>query len=186
MIRMDHSHVLTAFHRFRANTSPARKRAIADHICLALSVHAQLEEEIFYPALRFALQDDEVLDKSKPEHDEMRGHIEQLRSLDPQDATFDETLLTLMRTVMHHVADEETRLLPTAERVLADQLGSLGARMTKRRLELIAPHTREIASTGARVFPAGAAIAIGGALALGAMLFANAAKNVRRGHWPRH
>jgi hypothetical protein len=185
MIRMDHTHVMAAFHRYKADTSAQRKRAIAEHISLALSVHAQLEEEIFYPALRGVLGGDEVLGKSEPEHDEMRGHIAKLRGLEPTDPAFDETFLALMRVVIHHVADEETQLLPAAERLLADQLAPLGAEMTKRRIELVKPHSGEIATTAARTFPAGAAaIALGGALALGAMLFASAkTSSSGRGRW---
>jgi len=62
MIRMDHTHVMAAFHRYKSDTSVARKQAIVEHICLALTVHAQLEEEIFYPALQRVLSGDEVLD----------------------------------------------------------------------------------------------------------------------------
>jgi hemerythrin superfamily protein len=185
MIRMDHTHVMAAFHRYKGDTSVERKQAIVEHICLALSVHAQLEEEIFYPALQRVLSGDEVLDKSEPEHDQMRAYIEQLRQLEPNDAAFDQTFMSLMRTVIHHVADEETRLLPAAERLLTEELGTLGAQMTKRRMELLGPHVSEVASSGARTFPAGTAIAIGGALALGAMLFATAKSNVSRGRWGR-
>ncbi|HEU4655256.1 MAG TPA: hemerythrin domain-containing protein [Steroidobacteraceae bacterium] len=185
MIRMDHTHVMAAFHRYKSDTSPARKQAIVEHICLALTVHAQLEEEIFYPALQSVLQGDEVLNHSKPEHDEMRGYIDKLRGMSPEEDAFDDTLMDLMRVVIHHVADEETRLLPAAERLLGDQLGSLGAQMTKRRMELLGPHAGEIVRTGARTFPAGAAIAIGGALAIGAMLFAKTKSNSSRVRWTR-
>ncbi len=183
MIRMDHTHVMAAFHRYKKDTSPARKQAIVEHICLALTVHAQLEEEIFYPALQTVLQGDEVLNDSKPEHDEMRGYIDKLRGMSPEEDAFDDTLMDLMRVVIHHVADEETQLLPAAERLLGDQLKSLGAQMTKRRMELLGPHAGEIVSTGARTFPAGAAIAIGGALALGAMLFAKSQRRSGNGRW---
>jgi hemerythrin superfamily protein len=183
MIRMDHTHVMAAFHRFKADTSPARKKAIAEHICLALTVHAQLEEEIFYPALGEVLAGDPALDKSKPEHDEMRDYVDKLHQLNPEDDAFDDTLMNLMRVVIHHVADEETRLIPAAERQLADQLGTLGAQMTKRRMELLGPHAGEIASTGVRTFPTGAALAIGGALALGAVLFATTKSNSDRTRW---
>jgi hypothetical protein len=183
MIRMDHTHVLAAFHRYKSDTSAARKQAIVEHICLAVSVHAQLEEEIFYPALQSVLQGDETLEKSEPEHDEMRGYIAQLREMSPDQSGFDETFMALMRTVIHHVADEETRLLPAAERLLADRLGSLGAEMTKRRLQLAGPHTSEILSSGARTFPTGTALAIGGALALGTMLFASRKRNQSRSEW---
>ncbi|MFC5870699.1 hemerythrin domain-containing protein [Aquincola agrisoli] len=80
MIRLDHSHVLTMSHRYRANASPERKRLIADAVCLALEIHAQLEEEIFYPALEVVLTADEVLGKSRPEHDEVRRLIGRRRS----------------------------------------------------------------------------------------------------------
>ncbi len=86
-----------------------------------------------------------VIDKSVPEHDEMRRLIARLREMTPGDAEYDRTFMELMRDVMHHVADEETVLLPAAERMLADELGELGAKMTKRRLELSAPRAGEIA-----------------------------------------
>jgi hypothetical protein len=61
--------------------------------------------------------------------------------------------MELMRDVLHHVADEETILLPEAERVLADRLGELGAAMTKRRMQLVLPRSGEIASDMARSIP---------------------------------
>src|SRR5688500_16558577 len=133
MIRMDHTHVVSAFHQFQVDTPPRVKKGLADNICLALEVHAQLEEEIFYPALR-EVAPDETLDKAKPEHDEMRSLVARLRALQPGDAAFDQTMFELMRTVLHHVADEETQLLPKAERLLASQLSEMGARMTRRRM----------------------------------------------------
>jgi hypothetical protein len=170
MVRMDHSHVLTTFHQYRAETSPRQKKGLADTVCVALEIHAQLEEEIFYPALR-AIADTEFLHKSVPEHDQMRRLITQLRNLEPGHATYDETFFELMNNVMHHVADEETLLLPTAERVLADRLGELGAEMTKRRLQLAAPRTGEIAGGIARsVGPGSLALGAGALLACSYLL----------------
>jgi hypothetical protein len=146
---MDHAHVLTTFHQYQADTSPRIKKGLADTVCVALEIHAQLEEEIFYPALR-AIADTDFLQKSVPEHDQMRRLITQLRNLEPGHGSYDETFFELMNKVMHHVADEETLLLPTAERVLADRLGELGAEMTKRRLQLAAPRSGEIAGSIAR------------------------------------
>jgi hypothetical protein len=159
MIRMDHTHVFAVFHRFKADTSPARKSALVRNACLALEVHAQLEEEIFYPALRAIGADADVLDKSVPEHDEMRGLISRLRALSPEDAGFDDTFHALQRAVVHHVADEESVLLPLAERTLAPRLSELGAQMTRRRMQLIAPHARELAATSAQSFPLAAIVA---------------------------
>lgn len=163
MIRMDHTHVLTTFHQYGPAASARVKKGLADQVCVSLEIHAQLEEEIFYPAMR-AVADTEAVRKSVPEHDEMRRLIAQLRKLTPADAGFDETFYQLMNGVMHHVADEETLLLPAAEKVLADQLGELGARMTQRRLQLAAPRTGEIAGSMARSMGAGAVVAGAGAL----------------------
>ena len=76
---------------------------------------------------------EKVLEKEVPEHDQMRRFIAQLRSMEPTDTGYDNTFMELMRTVIHHVADEETMLLPAAERLMPDRLGELGAQMTKRR-----------------------------------------------------
>jgi hypothetical protein len=119
-----------------------------------------------------------MMQKSQPEHDEMRRLIEELRGRmsdgTADDASFDDLFLDLMRVVIHHVADEETRLLPAAERLMSEQLVPLGAEMTKRRMELMKPHAREIATTTARSFPAGAFLLAAGALAVGAALMPRA------------
>jgi len=138
MIRMDHTHVMAAFHRYHADSPWWRKRAIVELACTALEIHAQLEEEIFYPALGEAIPGDDTLEKSKPEHDKMREDIAKLRAMGPDDASYDARFMQLMREVIHHVADEETVLLPTAERALASRLSELGQQMTKRRMQLVA------------------------------------------------
>jgi hypothetical protein len=163
-IRLDHTHALATYHKYRADMAPSRKRALADTLSLALEIHARLEEEIFYPAMRSV--DPDLIDKSVPEHNEMRRLIGQLRGLDPSSPEFDRTLHALMRDVMRHVADEETLLLPDAERVLGERLGEIGARMTRRRMELVAPHAGEIAVNTARTFP-GVVAALAGVAAVG-------------------
>lgn len=171
MIRMDHTHVFAVFHRFKHSTSHARKSALVRNACLAIDVHAQLEEEIFYPELRDAAGADPVLDRSGPEHNEMRALMQQLRSMTPDDAGYDRTFHALMRTVIHHVADEESVLLPEAERRMTpERLHELGAQMTKRRMELVRPHARELAATSVQSFPVMSMLAATSALTLGALL----------------
>jgi hemerythrin superfamily protein len=170
MIRMDHTHVFALFHRFKANTSPARKRALVRNACLALEIHAQLEEELFYPALRQAAGNDPVLDRSGPEHNEARALIGRLREMTPEDADFDRTVHALMRTVIHHVAEEEAVLLPEAERTLGERLHELGAQMTRRRMQLLAPHAGEVAATSVQSFPVMSLLAATSALVIGSML----------------
>jgi iron-sulfur cluster repair protein YtfE (RIC family) len=93
MIKLDHTHVLAAFHRYRTDAPQWRKAAIVNTICAALEIHAQLEEEIFYPALRAANPTATVLDKSVPEHDAMRESIAKLRSMDLDSTGYDATLM---------------------------------------------------------------------------------------------
>lgn len=151
MIRRDHSKVLAAFHRYDTAAKPQAKQALVNMVCLALEVHAQIEEEIFYPAMRGT--DPQAVDKSIPEHDEMRRLMGELRSMDPAGADYDARFLALMRVVMHHVADEETTLLPQAERMLAGRVGELGGQMLRRRLQLMAPRAGELARSSAGAMP---------------------------------
>jgi iron-sulfur cluster repair protein YtfE (RIC family) len=167
MIKLDHTHVLTAFHRYRTDTPHWRKAAIVNTICAALEIHAQLEEEVFYPALRAANPTATVLDKSVPEHTAMRESIARLRGMDPDATAYDDTLMELMREVIHHVADEETILLPMAEESLAHDLRRLGARMNTRRAQLVASRPAELAMNSAGAFPVLTLSLLGaGALAL--------------------
>lgn len=149
MIRFDHSHVLVTFHQYTGTAKISVKKALAETICDALEIHATLEEEIFYPAMR-RLDNSPVLEKSPAEHMEMRRLISELRQTQASEKRHDELLHTLMRDVMHHVADEETVLLPQAERLLGqDRLNELGAQMTSRRIELIKPKAGKIAKNTA-------------------------------------
>ncbi|MEA3097219.1 hemerythrin domain-containing protein [Caballeronia mineralivorans] len=178
MIRLDHMHVLAAFHRYHASSPWWRKRAIVNSTCAALEIHAQLEEEIFYPALNGVLTDDERLAKSRPEHDEMRATISKLRATGPENAAYDGLFLQLMREVMHHVADEETVLLPAAERALKNELRSLGTAMTRRRLQLLGERPGEIAVTTAGTFPV-ATLLLGSVLLLGLTHYLPKSRRVR-------
>jgi hemerythrin superfamily protein len=150
MIRMDHSHVLLSFHQYTADARPRVKKALTETICTALEIHATLEEECFYPAMRLLDGADPVIQKSVPEHDDMRRLIAELRASEAIDARHDQLLMELMQKVIHHVADEETVLLPQAERRLGkDQLSEMGARMTSRRLQLAGPRAGSIAANTA-------------------------------------
>ena len=111
----------------------------------------------------------------------MRRLVAQLRGMEPTDAAYDSTVMELMRDVMHHVADEETILLPDAERILKDRLEELGSAMTRRRFELVAPKTLEIAWNTARALPASNVLMGAGAVALVAMLFGRRRRRRRLG-----
>jgi len=170
MIRADHSRVLAAFHRYAPDLSLREKRGLVDTLCLALEVHAQIEEEIFYPALQPI--DPDIVAKSLPEHAEVKRLVLALRGMAPSDAGFDATVMELMRKVIHHVADEETTLLPDAERRMPAQLGELGVRMAKRRFELKAPRAGEMVGSMARALSGKGMLIGAGAALIGGALFA--------------
>lgn len=168
MIRFDHSHVMVTFHQYTHDKPVSVKRALAETICTAVDIHARLEEEIFYPAMRQLTDDEKVMEKSEPEHDEMRTVIALLRRTDPHSPDHDRLVYDLMRLVIHHVADEETVLLPQAEAMLSkERLSEMGAQMTRRRLELVTPEAGKIAKDTVVGFAGStAAIALGVAGAL--------------------
>ena len=168
MIRFDHSHVMVTFHQYTRDKRPSVKKALAETICDALEIHATLEEEIFYPVMRPKAHDQKVMEKAEPEHDEMRRVISEIRRSDPKNSHYDDLVFELMRDVQHHVADEETVLLPEAEEMLSkDRLCELGAQMTKRRMELITPKVGKIAANQVVGFSGStAAIVVGVASAL--------------------
>jgi hemerythrin superfamily protein len=150
MIRFDHSHVFVTFHQFTHDKKPSVKKALSDTICAALEIHATLEEEIFYPVMRTIDLDDPVLDKSPHEHGDMKRLIRELRTIPGDDERHDRVLLELMREVIHHVADEETVILPIAEQRLSkERLSELGTQMTKRRIALLAPQAGKVAASTA-------------------------------------
>jgi hemerythrin superfamily protein len=171
MIRLDHTHVMALFHKLEPSLARSQRDAIVRNICTALEIHAQLEEEIFYPALRAAGVDSPQLERSKPEHDEMRDAIQRVRAATQPPAQM-RAMHELMKGVIHHVAEEETELLPLAETRMASQLDALGARMTERRLQLAKPHMGQMAVDLARGAPAktGALMATGALVAVGALL----------------
>ncbi|WP_106314615.1 MULTISPECIES: hemerythrin domain-containing protein [unclassified Paraburkholderia] len=179
MIRLDHMHALAAFHRYHPDSLGWRKRAIVSSTCAALEIHAQLEEEIFYPAIARVLPDDDTLRKSQPEHDKMRKMIRKLREMKPDDSAYDSSFFQLMREVIHHVADEEAVLLPAAERALKSELRTLGASMTRRRMQLLAQRPGEIAINTAGTFPL-ATLGMGALLILmGSRCLRSSARSVR-------
>jgi iron-sulfur cluster repair protein YtfE (RIC family) len=168
LIRADHTRVMATFRRYKLDSAPAMRQAIVGSICMSLEIHAQLEEEIFYPAMRKANAG--ILDKLEPEHEEMRRLIAMLRSLEPTDMQYDQTLMELMRQVMHHVADEETILLPSAEAILGARLAELGGQMTRRRVELTASRAGELARYSARSMRPATMVAAAGAVVAGLYL----------------
>ncbi len=154
MIRMDHAHVLAQYHKLRADMPPSRRGAICLDICRALEIHAQLEEETFYPALRELDVALPALEHHLADHARIRLEIERIRQLGEQADELTAALHALMDDVRPHMAEEEARLLPVAEQGLgAQRLQALGAQMTRRRFELTRPHAADTTTERVRTLP---------------------------------
>lgn len=117
-----------------------RLAALVDDICYALTIHAMLEEEILYPALRAAGHDHELLDEAEGEHASMRELVKRLEVLYPGEAHFAATVAVLAEEFGHHIEKEESELFLAARRAGLD-LAALGARVAARRRALDADLT---------------------------------------------
>lgn len=187
-IRLDHTHVMASFHRYKPDADAKTRQGLVDYICIALEMHAHLEEEIFYPALREAGIDSELIDtKSLPEHAEQHRLIERLRQMEADDPSFEQTFMDLMRVTIHHVADEETSLLPDAERRLSrDRLGEIGKRMTARRMQLTKEFGTDIAGSLSQAASPAAKLLAGGALLAGTFVVGRALSRGGSSHGATH
>ena len=122
--------------RSRAKTTHDRRKAeLVDEICYELTLHSMLEEEIFYPLLRAAIDDDELLDEADIEHAGARELIGQLEIMAPGDDHYDATVTVLGEEVAHHIEKEEGELFDAARSAGID-LDELGAQLAARKDEL--------------------------------------------------
>ena len=145
LIKQDHRKVQMLFGDFealrnRAALEPDAKLRLVREICAELTVHAQIEEEILYPAIRRAIGQDDLVDAAEDEHAEANALISELCGMQATDPDLDATMVELAKVVMHHVQEEERDLL-TAARGELDALG-LGRRLSQRQGELL-PSVRE-------------------------------------------
>jgi hemerythrin superfamily protein len=140
LLMADHHRVARLFAEFNAlkeDGSDEAKSALVARICQELTVHTAIEEEIFYPAVRKAIDDDDLMDESLVEHAGAKALIAQLQAVEPDDDLYDAKVTVLGEQIDHHVEEEEGSMFPQAKGSGIDTL-SLGAAMLKRRTELLA------------------------------------------------
>lgn len=141
LLKADHAEVKTMFKAFEklkeGDGEPAEKGALVAQICEALTVHAQIEEEIFYPAVREAIEDDDLMDEADVEHAGAKDLIEQLEDAKPGDDHYDAKVSVLGEQIDHHVKEEEQPdgMFAKARKAGID-LAALGAEMAQRKAEL--------------------------------------------------
>lgn len=139
LLTADHKAVKALFMDFEKLASNAdadeQKTDLVEKICDELSVHAQIEEEIFYPAVRQAIADDDLLDEAQVEHATVKDLIAQLREMSPGDNLYNAKVKVLSEYIDHHVKEEEGEMFPKARNADLDTQ-ALGAQMASRKEDL--------------------------------------------------
>jgi hypothetical protein len=143
LLDADHIAVKHLFVEYaRLATAPAAadaagRKAIAMKICEELTVHAQIEEEVFYPALEDALPDEaDLLQEARAEHQEAKEMIAQIQGMGTADAAMDALVAELNRAIEHHVKEERDEIFPKAKAAPDLDLDALGDRLRERQQEL--------------------------------------------------
>ncbi len=145
----DHKEVKQLFKDFdklKESGDDSEKQAIVTQICTALTVHAQVEEEIFYPTVRDAIDDDDLMDEAMVEHAGAKELIAQLMSMDPSDEYYDAKVTVLGEEIDHHVEEEEGEMFVKAKRAKLD-FAALGAQMLERKDELTSAIEKHLKSS---------------------------------------
>ncbi len=136
LLRADHQAVQKLFDQFEKTRSEDRKGTLAQQICEELTVHARIEEEIFYPAAREALREQDLLDEATVEHASAKDLIAQIEGASPSDELFDAKVTVLGEYIKHHVKEEQNELFPKLRKTKLD-LKQLGERLQARKMELM-------------------------------------------------
>ena len=137
LLKADHRKVEDLFEKFESASKSDQKRKLAEQICNELKVHATIEEELFYPALRGAI-DDDLLDEAYVEHDGAKVLINDILASAPDAEFYDAKVTVLSEDIKHHVKEEEQRggMFSQAKDSSVD-LVALGEQMMARKLELM-------------------------------------------------
>lgn len=141
LLKADHREVEEMFSKFENTNGAATKSKLADQICLALKVHTQIEEEIFYPAAREAMSDEEMIDEAVVEHAAAKDLIAEIEAMDVGEDLFDAKVKVLSEQIEHHVEEEEKEMFPKLQKTDMD-MRTLGLRMAERKKELMSSMAR--------------------------------------------
>jgi hemerythrin-like domain-containing protein len=114
-----------------------RKEDLAEKICLALKVHAQIEEEIFYPQARQASQDNDLIDEALVEHSTVKNLIREIEAMEVGEELYDAKIRVLGEMVKQHIKEEEEELFPELQSTKMD-LDAVGKELAERKQELMA------------------------------------------------
>jgi hemerythrin superfamily protein len=141
LLMQDHRQVKDLFKDYEKlakdeDSAEEDKEALAAQICALLTVHTTLEEEIFYPAAREALEEQDLLDEAAVEHASAKDLIGQIETMGPADELYDAKVTVLGEYVNHHVQEEEKEMFPRCKKAKMP-LDELGEQLQARKRELM-------------------------------------------------
>lgn len=144
LLKADHRKVEDLFEKFESARGADRKKALAQEICTELCVHATIEEEIFYPACKGKVEDDQM-NEAYVEHDGAKVMIAEVLASSPDDEFYDAKMKVLSEEIKHHVKEEEK----PGEGIMAQaragdlDMAALGGRLQARKEQLLAKFKAE-------------------------------------------
>jgi hypothetical protein len=143
LLKADHRKVEDLFAKFESATAGDKKKAIADQICMELTIHAKIEEDIFYPACEGAVEES-LLKEAYVEHDGAKVLIAEIEAGGPGDEFYDAKVKVLSEEIEHHVEEEEKRVegMFAQARKAGLDMDDLGARMAAEKEQLMAAYKK--------------------------------------------
>jgi hemerythrin-like domain-containing protein len=138
LLKQDHEYVKASYRRFEKmdHEDLDAVKAVVSDVCTALEVHAKVEEQVFYPAVRKAIDDDDLMEEAEIEHESAKTLIRRLKRMKPSDAAYVPTFTVLCEYVMHHVKEEESEMFPKAQRRKLN-LQALGKKVMESEIRLL-------------------------------------------------
>ena len=141
LLKADHRKVADLFASFEAATGDGKKKALAEQICMELTVHTKIEEDVFYPACEGAVEED-LLKEAYVEHDGAKVLIAEIEAGGPDDEFYDAKVKVLSEMIQHHVEEEEKRVegMFAQARKAGLDMDDLGERMAAEKAQLVAAY----------------------------------------------
>lgn len=142
LLKADHAEVKKCFQQYQklvdGEAASDERQALAEKICMLLTVHATIEEEIFYPAARAVLEEDlDLIDEADVEHASAKALIAEIQDMNADDDHFDAKVKVLGEYIDHHVKEEQDEMFPKCQETDMDLKG-LGVQLAERKEALIA------------------------------------------------
>lgn len=138
LLMQDHRTVEKLFKQYeKAKEDPAQKQTIFQQIYMELAVHTRIEEEIFYPASRPHVKEEEMVNEAEVEHASAKDLMAQLQKMKPDDPYYDAKVKVLQEMIEHHVEEEEKEYFPEVRKTEMD-LKAVGEQLKARKEELMA------------------------------------------------